>query len=486
MTGHDTSHMDSQAVLSSIEQLLTLNGWVTGLCPTLTRPFGQNKYERAYDELTKDGHLYYVGLIIHSADHFLVDQLAVIVQLAKRLGTNNVFVSMLDYDSSDSTATLTDLCEAVLTLLGVPFKIRRVPGMTADPSAAYYPLEEAHTRNLALEPLHELLEKRNIKFHRVIWLKGFTCPNDILETIKISIANEAAMVCGLDWAEYNGFFIFSDRYVDSQTPYSLVVNLKLIALLCLSDRWRTRDINGDQFRQSKSSSLDSASLTSVPPREKLAAQRYSKHLPFQVFCCESGTHVVDPAQSYYNGISYRSGTDFHNATLPNDQIHRLPDAKCLDSTQAWFCRDLWVAKAKEGIKEVDAELGPPPANVNVKRDANADPPEPPEEAELGPRKAQKDDLDANAGSDYDASDLPLADPPPADDSRLTIPNGVFLPARIMVNPRCVTTYAGVSHTKLALDLFGPPDREDREEEKGSDVLEDWEGAPDTFVCQEQQ
>lgn len=78
---------------------------------------------------------------------------------------------------------------------------------------AYYPLEEAHTRNLALEPLKELWLKRKIKFHRVIWLKGFTCPNDILETLKVSEANEAAMVCGMDWAEHNGFFIFSDRYV---------------------------------------------------------------------------------------------------------------------------------------------------------------------------------------------------------------------------------------------------------------------------------
>lgn len=205
--------MDSQAVLSSIEQLLTLNGWVAALCPTLTRPFGQNKYGDAYEDLVKQGHLYYIGMVIHSADHFLVDQLAVIVQLAKRLGTDKVFVSMLDYDSSDSTATLTDLCEAVLTLLGISFRIRRVPGMTAEDSAAYYPLEEAHARNLALEPLYELQEKRKIKFHRVIWLKGFTCPNDILETIKISVANQAAMVCGMDWAEHNGLFIFSDRYV---------------------------------------------------------------------------------------------------------------------------------------------------------------------------------------------------------------------------------------------------------------------------------
>lgn len=205
--------MDAQSVLVAIEQLLTMNGWVASKCATLSRPFGQNKNEDAYDDLANQGHLYYIGMVIHSADHFLTDQLAVIVQLARRLGTSNLFVSMLDYDSSDSTETLTDLCEGVLTLLGVPYRIRRVPGMTVDPTAAYYPLEEAHTRNLALEPLHELWEKRKIKFHRVIWLKGFTCPNDILETIKISAVNDAAMVCGMDWAEHNGFFIFSDRSV---------------------------------------------------------------------------------------------------------------------------------------------------------------------------------------------------------------------------------------------------------------------------------
>ncbi|KAH9942606.1 cryptococcal mannosyltransferase 1-domain-containing protein [Amylocystis lapponica] len=471
IVGHDTSHMDEQSIFSSIEQLLTLNGWVAALCPTLTRPFGQNKYEDAYEDLAKQNHLYYIGMVIHSADHFLVDQLAVIVQLAKRLGPTNLFVSMLDYDSSDSTETLTDLCEAVLTLLGIPFRIRRVPGMTSDPLAAYYPLEEAYTRNLALEPLHELYDRRKIKFHRVIWLKGFTCPNDILETIKLSVINQAAMVCGMDWAEHNGFFIFSDR-------------------------WRTRDINGDQFRQSKSSSISSSPLTSVPPRDVVGAQRYTQHLPFQVFCCESGTHVVDPAQSYYAGISYRAGTDFHNTSMPGEARHRDPEAPCLDSTQAWFCRDLWLWKAREGIRalepEVQAEEAAARRRPETERraalpafEAGLDADEP-----LAPRQQPEVDADANAGSDYDASDLPLADPPPAasqDSVHLTIPNAMFLAARILVNPRCVTTYAGVSHTQLALDLFGPPDREEKEDVlKGKDIIDEWEGAPDTFVCQEQQ
>jgi hypothetical protein len=203
--------MDTQHVLSAIEELLSLNGWVAALCPTLVRPFGQNQHEDRYDDLVRADHLYFIAIAIHSADHFLTDQLSVIVQMSKRLGSRNLFVSMLDYDSTDSTETLLDLCEAVLTLLGVPFRIRRVSGMTEEPLAAYYPLEEAHMRNLALEPLHELREKRGIEFARVVWLKGFTCPNDILETLKISFANEAAMVCGLDWAEHDGVFVFSDR-----------------------------------------------------------------------------------------------------------------------------------------------------------------------------------------------------------------------------------------------------------------------------------
>ncbi|KAJ7074464.1 glycosyltransferase family 69 protein [Mycena amicta] len=465
----DTSSMDTQHVVGAIDQLLSLNGWVAALCPTLTRPFGQHKHENAYDDLVREDHLYYVAIVIHSADHFLVDQLAVIVQMAKRLGTNNLFVSMLDYDSSDSTETLTDLCEAVLTLLGVPFRIRRVPGMTEDPAAAYYPLEEAHMRNLALKPLHELYEKRGIRFQRVIWLKGFTCPNDILETIKISFVNEASMVCGMDWAEHNGFFIFSDR-------------------------WRTRDIDGDQFRQSKSSSKAEA----VPPRDRLGATRYAQHLPFQVFCCESGTHVVDPEQSYYKGIAYRAGTDFHNLSRAEVVPTRDPDAHCLDSSQAWFCRDLWLRSARDAMDEVD--------KVNDHRIARREAPPPPPDVEVGPRdaivpaqaagdglrrqpNAAAVDADANAGSDYDAmpeeegepQDEPLTDP-----VHLSIPNSNFRPARILVNPRCPTTYAGVSHTQLALDLFGTGEGDSLQAGVGKYVLDDWEGAPESFVCQEQR
>lgn len=285
-------------------------------------------------------------------------------------------------------------------------------------------------------------------------------------------------------------------------------------------RWRTRDINGDQFRQSKSSSNADA----VPVRDRTGAQRYAQHLPFQVFCCEAGTHVVDPAQSYYAGVAYRAGMDYHNATAASTTESppaRSPGAPCLDSSQAWFCRDLWLLKAKEGMSDMDGSdddvrrrrkrdvVPSEPAPVVERRDTpkeDRDLPAPAQEkrepaaegdkrdivdAAVGRKDAHRQaavvDPDANAGSDYDAmddadeaEDVPA--PPPV---KLSIPNSAFRPARIVVNPRCVTTYAGVSHTQLARDLFGADDKVSAGGE-GKYVLEDWEGAPESFVCQEQR
>ncbi|KAH8115339.1 cryptococcal mannosyltransferase 1-domain-containing protein [Phellopilus nigrolimitatus] len=478
------SPLDQQSVLAGIEQLLTLNtlnGWVAALCPSLSCPFSQS--DNVYDKFVRSNKMYFVGMVIHSADHFLVDQLAVIVQMARRIGTQ----SMLYYDSLDSTETLLDLCKTVLTLPGMPFRIRKVPPMTEDPAAVYYPLEEAHTRNLVLELLYELYHKRKVKFHRV-WLKGFTCPNDIFETIMVSLsqANDTAMVCGMDWAEHNGFFIFSGR-------------------------WRMRDINGDQFRQSTLSSAASAG----PLLDPASVARFAQHLPFQVFCCESGTHVVDPAQTYYTGLRYHAGA------------------------QAYFRRDLWLSAAREGVRAVEERAGaaskaaagggglglgfnlgwgtakPMEAAVAAGEDAcrrHAKRTEESEEAnraeedeqvnraeegEHGSRvdegRAQRQqppgDLDANLGSDLDA--MPDTGEGEADDATagdvladvFSIPNGMF---RILVNLLCMTTCAGVSHAQLALDLF----RTDKDEEGlGSCekyVLDDWEGAPESFICQEQR
>ncbi|PLW13831.1 hypothetical protein PCANC_03495 [Puccinia coronata f. sp. avenae] len=601
-TAPETVHLDEQVIKGTVEELLAFNGWAAAACTTLTRPYASDS-EDPYSDLTKPGQRYFFALVVHSADHFFIDQLAVVVQAARKLGTQTIFVSIVDYASTDSIPFLCDLAEAVMVLLGIPFRIRRVPPMTSDPAASYYPLEEAYTRNLALEPLFELYERRQVSFIRVIWLKGFTCPNDILETLRISIMNQATMVCGMDWKEHNGFFIYNDR-------------------------WRTRDLDGNLFRGSKSTSP----IDEAPPRDAASAARYQQHLPFQVFCCESGSHIVDPMNTYYAGIHYRSSVAgvFNITSAGSGKSPVWTEGPCMDSSQMHFCRDIWLMSAKEGVKEaareakqrakagkprgltreledlirvvaprlsIPVEELPQPSHpdkpatpteqhteqsqdkqgnvdlvdhnahlpqadfdktdgVGAGRDLAAneekeaarkkeqDPPEAPlitDEKAVGGkplpkgqqrmkrdelveppvgqpfveqenqeslqekpaaersqseanRPEQKEDMPSESQLKWPTSPSGEYDEDGEEEEETgvlnqisTIPNSDFKPARILVNPRCITTYAGVSHTKLALDLFGSGDDVEPSREFGGKYHfsdEKFVGAPNAFVCQE--
>lgn len=216
--------------------------------------------------------------------------------------------------------------------------------------------------------------------------------------------------------------------------------------------------------------------------------------------------MVDPAQSYYRGIGYRAGTDFQNVSSADPVLNRSPDAPCLDSTQAWFCRDLWVRSARDAVEEgnrvnnIDGHHRT--GNLWTRREEEIAQREDvkvnvgeAEEVNDGANRAQaaklkKTDPDANVGSDYDAisDEEGGGEVPPAEFNKLSIPNSVFRPARILVNPRCPTTYAGVRHTQLARDLFGGEvdDEGAGANAAGKYVLDDWEGAPESFVCQEQR
>ena len=174
----------------------------------------------------------------------------------------------------------------------------------------------------------------------------------------------------------------------------------------------------------------------------------------------------------------------------------------------WFCRDLWTDAARGGLKE-GRRSGHQKLSNSHKRELGENPPQldASEEIELAKRRVEIEKRqgpgqpakpadaggpkgDDDMGTDVDAIDEDAANPPPEplkkEDlpaSAFLIPNSAFTPARIIVNPRCVTTYGGVSHTQLALDLFGSP-QEELADETGTYVLEDWAGPPDSFVCQE--
>ena len=124
---------------------------------------------------------------------------------------------------------------------------------------------------------------------------------------------------------------------------------------------------------------------------------------------------------------------------------RDPDAPCLDSSQAWFCRDLWVRSAQDAVKEVEKANNKSMRRRDVEEVAARDPlmeardavkvhvgsgEEEVNDDGADQRKiqGQKIDPDANAGSDYDA--MPVEDGgeevPPADPAgnRFSIPNSL--------------------------------------------------------------
>lgn len=268
------------------------------------------------------------------------------------------------------------------------------------------------------------------------------------------------------------------------------------------------------FRQAKSNSKPEAG----PPRDAAGTERYKGHLPFQVFCCESGTHVVDPEQSYYRDIAYRASPLSHNLSTTQEQPEWDPETQCMDSTQMWFCRDLWSDAATGGLKDgkraghVKLSGGHKRDLLNAPRKRDMDvverayDPEPQvkiAETDDGPKAVVQDGsemkkrqmggknqepptADDEQGTDVDAIDEEVQEPPeplePLPASAYLVPNSAYTPARILVNPRCVTTYGGVSHTQLALDLFG--NRDEPQHTGGNYVLDDWAGPPDSFVCQE--
>lgn len=210
----------------------------------------------------------------------------------------------------------------------------------------------------------------------------------------------------------------------------------------------------------------------------------------------------------------------------------------------WFCRDLWTDAAKDGLKEkgrkghgnqnnklgrghkrsiedrglevkdvsggdygfIDTHTPSNPLSKRADSDAKINDDKEPEvhniKAAADQAQAKRDDAgeakraeDEQSSSDQDAIDEDTSDPAPEPlkpqdlpASAFLIPNTAFTAARILVNPRCVTTYGGVSHTQLALDLFGGEKEEEesgRLKNKGGNyVLGDWAGPPDSFVCQE--
>ncbi|KAH8118853.1 hypothetical protein DFH11DRAFT_1798593 [Phellopilus nigrolimitatus] len=210
----------------------------------------------------------------------------------------------------------------------------------------------------------------------------------------------------------------------------------------------------------------------------------------------------------------------HAGREPQHNRRHAPDALYPDSSRVYFCRDLWLSAAHEGVRAVEecagavskAAAGGGERRLGFNLGCEEAIEEAAEEGEEANReeedeqasRAEEDkqakcvenergrradenghaqsqrpqgDSDVNMGSDFDA--MPDTGEDETDDAAAgeddaladvySIPNGVFRAAWILLNPQCVSTYADVSHAQFALDLFGP----DKDEEDGPGLHMSW-------------
>lgn len=386
---------DTYRVGQAMKSLHGFQGWALDGCSALASPFGRRE-----DIIDINANLkLYVAIVMNKGAHFVIDQLSIVLQLAKR---HSLFISIVEYGpGQDGGSFLLDLVEGALVLADIPYRVEQLEARLST-EETYYPLVEAQLRNLAIGPLLDM-QKGGKTFDRVLWLRGFICPSDIYKMIRTSYSNDATMVCGMDWRSQGDHLVFTDV-------------------------WRTRDIDGRTFRKSDSKEAVK-DHEACPVRNPESADRFLQRQPFQVMCCEGGSHVVDPKTTYYKGLRYR--VDEPRDTAEGDA------SACMDSAQMHFCRDIWISTAQEGYRTK--------AQAFARNKA------------LTPSN-RKEAIQA------------------------LINGGNETVARILIHPQSLTTYEDGSHSQLVSD-FGRISTSATETTNGG-VLTQWQPAPRGYVCHE--
>lgn len=402
---------DAYSLTSAVQALRSFKGWAIDGCQDIGTPFASTFLSNI--QLPTSMSLY-IAIVMNKGAHFIVDQLSIVLQLRELSHIDKIYVSVVEYGKNeDGGSFLLDLVEGCLAMADISYTIEQLQSRYSSQDT-YYPQLEADLRNLALAPLLKMKSKR-IRYDRVIWLRGFICPGDLFAMVKTSYHNNASMVCGMDW-----------RVEGSEQR------------LVFTDVWRTRDIQGRAFR--KVDSKGAVDIATGPVREEISAKRFQDRLPFQVFCCEGGSHVVDPATTYYQGLTYT----VEDPDIKKDAGDNSP---CMDSAQMHFCRDIWLRTAKNGLED------------NVRQEYQK------EQNKLNISPAKYRAL---------MKELTL------DKEKL---REIIDPARIMIHPGCLTTYVDGSHAQLVTDFT-----ESAQERPEAESLDDesilLRPAPDAYLCQE--
>jgi alpha-1,3-mannosyltransferase len=129
------------------------------------------------------------------------------VRVIERLGSDNVYVSIYESDSTDATGHYLEEFKQLLTHRDIDHSI--VNGGKSDPSAAHRIQHLANVRNHALEPLTRLKQQ----FDKIIFMNDVLfCADDVLALIAYAQLHGSDLTCGLDFDNQGGIG-FYDTWV---------------------------------------------------------------------------------------------------------------------------------------------------------------------------------------------------------------------------------------------------------------------------------
>ncbi|PVU89894.1 hypothetical protein BB559_004881 [Furculomyces boomerangus] len=240
------------------------------------------------------GNQYFFAMNLYNNQELIPHILQELLRLFEYLGPQNIYFSLYENGSTDSSKYILSMFKVTLDRLEIRNTI--VVDKKRKPKNAHRIEYLAKARNKALESL-ETESSNGRTYDKIVFINDVVfCRNDILELLYQSDLQQSDMTCPLD---------FNSGGVTDKT-------------IRFRDTWIARDLNGKSFKEPLSSIVS----------HKESLNRFKKNLPFQVQCCWNGAVVLNPKPFYKpNSLRFRRG---------NKKVNECSASEC-----SLMCNDFW-------------------------------------------------------------------------------------------------------------------------------------------------
>ncbi|PVU94167.1 hypothetical protein BB559_003067 [Furculomyces boomerangus] len=260
--------------------------------PLVPKPNSQNSTNPVAVQPVK--HKYFFAMNLYNNQEIIPHLLQELLRAFEYLGPQNIYFSLYENGSDDSSKYILSMFKITLDKLGIRNTV--VVDGEKKPKSVHRIEYLAKIRNKALEPL-ETESSNGHKYDKIVFMNDVVfCRNDILELLYQSEHQQSDMTCPLDF--------------DTGGPDGREILFR--------DTWVARDLDGNSFYKG---------LNDMVPH-KPSMERAKKNLPFQVQCC-------------WNGAAVLNAKPFYEPTNLKFRISKPEYNECSASECSLMCNDFW-------------------------------------------------------------------------------------------------------------------------------------------------